>query len=142
MSEESDAWEAGTISLPKPAVGFLADALDPRTGELLSISTGVHPIDAEVVFVLRAAFNAGPALQGVGTRFGDLRKITDETSIEIAKIIREALDRFVKRGDIRIDKILTAQGARDLGASDMAAALVVYTNLQTGKSGIKVQVIP
>ncbi len=130
-SVEAGTWVPEDVVPPIAPVGYLADDIDPLTGELRSIAKGIHPIDAEVVFLLRSALGSGPALGTNGLDVARVRKLGDGAPRAIQDEITFCLRLVVQRGDIRIDKILVGTGKASVGADDMAAALVVYTNLLT-----------
>jgi hypothetical protein len=57
--------------------GMLADAIDPQTGELLSIERGFDPTDAAVIQAMRVQEATGTAVQNTGNRMSEIKLIDD-----------------------------------------------------------------
>ncbi len=105
---------------------ILGDDIDPETGELRSILSGIHPVDSAVIVAVRTVRGSGAAVQDVGHRLGDIKKVDDSTAKAIEQEFRRALQPLVDTRDIRIDKIeIEADPDTDSGSSFLA-----YTNLQ------------
>ncbi|MCP4674332.1 MAG: hypothetical protein GY854_02200 [Deltaproteobacteria bacterium] len=87
-------------ALATPTI-LLAPLIDPYTHDLLSLTDGMDPIDAQVINALKIVRGSGPAVSDVGARFGDIRKITAATPNDIKAQVQTALSGLVRRGDIR-----------------------------------------
>jgi hypothetical protein len=71
----------GTYVTPKAPAGILADAIDPVTGELLSLTRSYDPTDGALVTALRTVRGSGSAVREVGQRYQDIEFINDQTSL-------------------------------------------------------------
>jgi hypothetical protein len=60
-----------------PAGIFLADAIDPSTGEYRSIARGVDPVEAAAIEALRRRRGTGSAIVDDGIKIDDLDLIDD-----------------------------------------------------------------
>src|SRR6478736_2462236 len=56
-------------------VAFLADPIDPVTGDLLSIERGFYPTDADVITAIRTERGTGSAVEDVGQRYRDAKRV-------------------------------------------------------------------
>jgi hypothetical protein len=84
-------------ALAASAVGvFLADAIDPSTGDYRSISRGVDPVEAAALEALMVRRGTGSAVRDDGFSVADLRVIDDafESTLraEIAYAWRRLID--------------------------------------------------
>lgn len=79
-----------------------ADWIDSTTGEIVSLFKGIHPVDAAIGHQWRAVFGAGIALGSGGQRFGEIRKVTPKTRIEMIYEARRIFEPFIKRKWARI----------------------------------------
>jgi hypothetical protein len=101
---------------PSAPPAILADAIDPETGEYLSISRGCDPIDQQVLIAMTAERGSGSALENDGQKFGGIRKITETTEALIDGEARRALARLVDARDIRVRRVYAnAQPDNDWG---------------------------
>jgi hypothetical protein len=114
------------FALP-PRAAFLADDLDPLTGELLSLVSGIDPTDSAVVTAVRSERGAGAAVLTVGQRFGDVEKSSSSAAKEIEYEALEALRALVSSGDI--DSTISITTSPE---SSEAGILIEYTNNRTG----------
>ncbi len=80
---------------------LLAPLIDPVTHDFLSLENGMDPVDAMVINALKIVRGSGPAVQNVGNRLRDIRKITEATKNEIKAQVQTALADLIRRGDIR-----------------------------------------
>lgn len=118
----------GTIVDPAKPPAMLADDLDVATGELRSLFSRVHPVDAAVVEQLRLHRGSGAAVEDEGTLFRKFDKVYDNTAAAVEDEIRRALKPLVDRRDIRIDTVAVESGVDD---PTMVASVGEYTNLHT-----------
>lgn len=109
---------------------LLADDIDPATGELASLFTRIHPVDAMVVEAFRFERGSGAAVQNDGQRFLDIKKVGPSTARQMEDEARRVLQPLVDRQDVRIDTIKAEAGVE---ASDLGALFLEYTNLRNGR---------
>ncbi len=107
--------------------GILADAIDPRTGELLSIVRGFEPTDAAVLVALVTKRRSGAAVDTVGQRFEDIRMVDPSTPGAIRSEVDTAL------AHLTVDKQITLHSVNPVVGSDWAEAQVVYINRAQNK---------
>lgn len=106
--------------------GILADAIDPITGEYLSILKGMDPIDAQVIDALKIKRGSGVAVRNDGQRFADIKKVDDAAASLIDGEARRALARLVENLDIRV---LTVDAVANQD-NDFADVVVQFKNLR------------
>jgi len=102
--------------------GILADAIDPSTGEYLSISRGFEPTDAAVLAALGIERGSGAAVESVGHRFGDLKILDPSAPGFIVAETQRALGDLVRDGRIKLEKVTP------LVENDWAEVQVTYVN--------------
>jgi hypothetical protein len=112
------------ISPAKPPA-ILADDINPTTGELNSILSGIHPIDAAVITRIRTKRSSGASVNSIGHRFDRVKKIDESYETAIRYEAEQVFADLVFRGDIRVDKIAFS----DTG--DTGSIFFHYTNLRT-----------
>lgn len=86
------------LGAPSP---LLAENIDPVTHDFVDLTSGVHPIDAQVQIALKIVRNSGAAVTQDGQRFNTVRKITGTIKTEIESLVREALARLIVQQDIQ-----------------------------------------
>jgi hypothetical protein len=94
-----------TFADPSSPPGILADAIDPETGEYLSISRGIDPIDEQVLVALTLRRRSGAACMDDGNDFAGVRKVDDSARTVIDAEARRALARLATAGDIKVRKV-------------------------------------
>ncbi len=92
---------------------FLADAIDPRTGEFLSIEQGFDPTDAWVLHQLGLARGTGSAVLDDGRDFSDVTHVDDRRQRILDQEIRRPLRRLVEEREIEILKLTIEKPAGD-----------------------------
>jgi hypothetical protein len=97
-------------TLPVP---ILADAIDPKTGEYLSIEDSATIADGMVVTLLRTERDSGAAVQGFGQRFKELRHVTGETALLAESMSREALAPAVSAGIVELRSVTAGANTED-----------------------------
>lgn len=112
------------ISPSKPPA-ILADDINPTTGELNSILSGIHPVDAAVITRIRTKRASGASVSSIGHRFDRVKKIDESYETAIRYEAEQVFADLVFRGDIRVDKIAFS----DTG--DTGSIFFYYTNLRT-----------
>lgn len=118
------------VSPAKPPA-FLADDIDPLTGELNTILAGIDPVDGAVIQLTRTRRNSGVSVMGLGHRFGEIKKVEEESALtRVRAYAEEMYAPLTQRGDIRIDDIKTAVFG-PLG--DGIAFNLTYTNLPANR---------
>lgn len=107
--------------------GIVADAIDPRTGEYLSISRGFDPTDGAVLTALSVVRGSGSAVTDTGQRFQDLQLVDSSAQTFIDQEARRALKRLKDSSQIAIEKVEpTTEG-------DWGEVLVQYQNIAKGR---------
>jgi len=86
-----------------PPSTLLADNIDPETHDYNSLTTGIDPIDSQVLTALSVIRGSGAAVEDTGNKFADIRKITKSVRTEIDTEVRTTLGRLISAGDIRFD---------------------------------------
>ena len=72
----------GVLTQVEPPV-ILADAIDPLTGEYLSLTRGVSIADGMAVEALRVQRRTGGAARDLGNRFRELTHVDDESATRL-----------------------------------------------------------
>lgn len=111
-----------TFAAPSDPPAILADAVDPQTGEYLSISRGMDPVDQQVLIALTLKKGSGAAVADDGQEFEKIRKVDESSSRLIDAEARRALARLVQQRDIRVRSVLPNSD------SDWAEVVVNYEN--------------
>jgi hypothetical protein len=85
------------LGAPSP---LLAENIDPKTHDYIDLTSGVHPVDAQVLIALKVVRGSGASVTEDGQRFATVRKITTTVKTEIESLVREALARLISQQDI------------------------------------------
>jgi hypothetical protein len=93
---------AQTFADPGLPPGILADAIDPATGEFMSIRMGMHPVDAQVLLAVTVKRKSGASVMDDGQDFDSIRKIDDQALSLIEAKTRLILKRLIDNRDIEI----------------------------------------
>ena len=112
---------------PGAPSGILADAIDPATGEYLSIERGFDPTDAAVLVALTVKRGSGSAVADVGQRYQDLQRVDETAPQFIVAETERALRRLIESRQITLEGVTPAMG------DDWAEAKVVYHNVPRGQ---------
>jgi len=123
---------SSTETTPVVPPVLLADSLDASTGELASMTTAIHPVDAAIQEAFRTLSGSGAAVQSTGHRFDKIRTKTDRTPRELRDECERIIKPFVTRRDVRLIGIAVGTEAHKYGF-DGAAAAVRYRNLHTNR---------
>jgi hypothetical protein len=113
-----------TFDDPKRPPGILADAIDYRTGEYMSILKGMDPIDEQVLIALTRKRGSGIAVMNDGQSFHEIEKVDDSTANRLAGEVARACGRLVESRDIRLK---TVQPVVDQN-NDYADVVVEFVN--------------
>jgi len=111
---------------PGAPPGILADAIDPVTGDYLSIERGFDPTDAAVLTALTVQRGSGSAVETVGQRYQDLERVDDTASQFLAAETERALKRLVDSRQVVVD-------STQLLGNDWAEVHVSYRNIPRGQ---------
>lgn len=126
----------GTPWAPPPL--HLGDDIDAQTGELRSLTRGIHPVDSWVITQIRTVYGRASAMPEDGHMFGRFELVTadavDLARAEIERLLRPA----VERGDLRVDDVQV----EELPNASGVAVLVVWTNLRTSQTSAPMRFMP
>jgi hypothetical protein len=112
---------------PGAPPGILADAIDPATGDYLSIERGFDPTDAAVLTALTVKRGSGSAVTDVGQRYQDLERVDDTAEQFISAETERALRRLVESRQVAFERVTPVIG------DDWAEVQVIYRNLPRGQ---------
>lgn len=130
---------AQTFVNPAKPPGILADPIDPKTGEYLSIVKGFDPIDAQVLLALTVKRASGAAVLEDGQSYSEIKKIDDSATSLIESKTRTTLGRLTDRRDIAIDALEPLADP----ASQSGSVAFRYRNLRSrGPQARKLTVLP
>lgn len=113
---------------------FLADAIDPVTGDYLSILRGMDPVDAAAVEAVRVRRGSGSAVQDDGHKLHEIEKIDERLTFLATSEVKFAWRRLIQEKRIRVRSI-TIDDDGDTGA----LLSVQFDNLFSGRAN---QTIP
>jgi len=91
-------------------VAIEADAIDPATGEYLSLLDSVDPTDAAVLLALSTKRGSGSTVIDKGQRFSDLQLNTDTAPQFLLGEAELALKRLVVTRQIKLEKAKVLRG--------------------------------
>jgi hypothetical protein len=111
---------------PTKPPGILADAIDPTTGEYLSISKGMDPIDAQMILALSVKRGSGASVTEDGQTFFEIKKIDESTPALIEARTRSSAKRLTDRGDVAFATLTPFADS----ASQSGSVAVQYRNLR------------
>lgn len=104
---------------------WLADPIDPSTGDLVSITTGLHPVDGAICWAFQTRLHTGSALGEAGHLFDQTRKLGDRAERALRLEAERLFAPFVARGWVKLDPTeITVE-------LDTASIVCSYTNLLT-----------
>lgn len=121
-------WEPAEVAPPAEPIGLLADSLD-ATGELTSLTTFVHPVDAAIAEQFRLKLDSGVAVIDQGQGLHRIEYKTDSTPLEVEHEVQRVLKPFIER---RHAELVRLEHATDEGPDSQTTA-VTYRNLMTSK---------
>lgn len=124
-------WQPPTFAEPASPPALLADAIDPLTGEIASLTKRIHPVDAAIAEQFRLRRGTGSAVTEQGSDWHRIRHVTESTPRELEDEARRILRPFIERREVAAMHI--AAEAPVAGGEDTGAVHVVYRNLITGK---------
>lgn len=94
----ASAFELVGHAVSQNPVAILADSIDPKTGEYLSIEDSASIADGLVVTLLRTQRDSGAAVLGVGQRFREVRHVDDQAAVLAESLAIEALQPALDAG--------------------------------------------
>jgi hypothetical protein len=118
----------------------MADAIDPRTGDYISLTRGFDAVDGAILTAFSTVRGSGSAVENVGQRFADHTHVNPQLEPFMREEVRLATKLVVDRGDASIGAVAVT----DLGdgaelyvewknlARDKARALILPPNLLAG----------
>jgi hypothetical protein len=109
---------------------FLADAIDPTTGDYLSIQRGIDPVEAAAIEALRVRRASGSAVLQDGSGLHEIQRIDDRTPFLVRSEIEYAWRRLIEARQIRLD------GVDVVTSGDAVNASIRFTNLVSGRAGM------
>ena len=109
---------------PAKPPALLCDAIDPATGELLTLFSAPNPVDAAVQHAFMASRRTGAAVPDHAQQFRRIRKMGDSVAREIEDEARRVLAPFVAR---KLVEVLRVDVATDED-HQLAGASVAYRN--------------
>lgn len=118
---------------PSKPPAILADSLSVSTGELTSMLTAPHPVDAAIREAFRVKRGSGASVQDIGHRFDRVRKMLPSTARDLQDEAAQVLKPFIDDGVVR----LVSMEVEMNGSFDHAAMMIQYTNLLTGETQIQ-----
>jgi hypothetical protein len=95
-------------------IPFLADPIDPVTGEFLSIEQGFWPVDAQVVTAIRTQKGSGSAVADVGQNYRSAPLVDGQLENFFRQETVLALKHLTDSGDVVLNSIVVT-GAGDTG---------------------------
>jgi hypothetical protein len=117
------------LTLQGAGAVFLGDAIDPQTGEYLSILKGWDPVDAAAVEALRVRRASGSAVTDDGNKLHEIEVIDERLEFLATSEVKYAWRRLIEAKLIRLASV-KLQDDGDVGA----LLTVKYNNLFSGKS--------
>ena len=108
---------------------ILADAIDPLTGEFLSLERGLDPVDAAMAFTFSVERSSGAAVVGVGHRMRTLTHVEPGLGVLVESLAAEAARHLTDAGVARLIKVET-----EPVGDDGAAARVTFANIPARSS--------
>lgn len=129
----------GALGPPSP---LLADNIDPFTHDYASLTTGVDPIDGQVVLALTVLRDSGAAVIDVGLRITET-KILPDIVLTISSAVREALSTLVSAQDIQLTDVDFGEDAEGVDPDNQVVNFVVkWINLRALDRNVRQTSIP
>lgn len=109
-----------------PPTPILADAIDARSRDVVSLTRGATIADGMVSYLIGLKRGSGAAIRSFGQRFAEVSHVEEDSELTIASLAREALQPAVDSGVVRIENIELAVQAGDGTQID---GTITYRNL-------------
>lgn len=116
---------------PPPALA--AEQIDQRTKDLVSLTVGADPIDAQVQIAMMTLRRSGAAVISTGQRFQDVRKLDTNAPLLLEQEARTCLGRLVAANDITIERVAVTVD----NGGQWAEVTVDYVNKRLAKPRTK-----
>lgn len=124
LSPLSEDYDNAAARAPAPR-NWLADKINPTTGELLSIAEGLDPIDAAIAWAFQVKFGKGAALGQAGHLFFNIKKAGSRAQKELEFESLRLLQPFLRRNWI---DLRAGDGAVASVSGDTGSVVVNYFN--------------
>ena len=125
------------VALGNPSP-ILADNIDPETRDFASLAKGADPIDAQVQLAVTTQRSSGAAVIEDGVAVTPT-KMDRSVENQIAADYRQALQRLVRRGDIRITQI---SFDRNEPENQTVQVRIAYVNLRAADGQVRTFDVP
>jgi len=112
---------------PGAPPGILADAIDPETGEYLSIVRSYDPTDAAVLTAIRTQAKSGSAVQNVGQKYHEATHVLPSLPDFLRQETEWALRHLTESGQISLETVDVVEG------DDWAEVQIEYINVARQK---------
>jgi hypothetical protein len=109
---------------------IVADLVDARTGELLSLTESATVADGMVINLLRIRRGSGAAVADLGSGLHTLQHVSSESPTLAASLVREALKPAVDAG------VLELVGVTTEGLGDTLAVRIEYRDLASRRTRV------
>lgn len=101
----ASAYDLAAFVEQKSPPAILADAIDPVTGEYLSLTRGARLADAFAIEALRVQRGTGASTLELGQRFGELRNIESNATEVIESMVAEAFEDGERAGVVSLERV-------------------------------------
>jgi len=129
----------GSLAAPSP---LLADDIDPYTHDFASITTGVDPIDAQVLTALTTLRDSGASVDGIGIRITDT-KILADIVLTLTSAVKQALSTLIANRDIQLVKVDFGDDAEGVDPENQAVNFAVkWVNLRALDQAVRQVDVP
>jgi len=120
---------------PDPTVvlsaSYLVDAIDPLTGEVQSLTTGMDPTDAALLTQLRTVRGSGASVLEDGHNLDRIENNNGDAKARIVFELQRLVQPFLDRREIQLERPIADSVDAGEAEGDTAAAEILYVNLRT-----------
>lgn len=102
---------------------ILADAIDPETGEFVSLERGLDPVDAAVAWTVSVERDSGAAIQGIGHGLRTITHVAPDLAVTAEALAREAV------GHLTRENLIALRGISVEAGRDGAEVTISYLNV-------------
>lgn len=129
----------GALGPPSP---LLADNISPFTHDYVSLTTGVDPVDAQVLIALTILRDSGAAVVDTGLRIVET-KILPDIVLTITSAVREALSTLIDNRDIQLVAVDFGNSAEGVDPDNQVVNFAVkWINLRALDKAVRETNIP
>ena len=107
---------------------YVAEDIDPATGEVMSLTSGIDPTDASLITQARTVRASGAAVLEDGHQLDEIENNDDDAPARVTFELKRLLAPFVARREIVVLQLDVEAGPQD---GDTGAAQIVYRNVRT-----------